>query len=430
MIKSLFFFHFSRFNFDHGMDAAFGEFRHVRESLREEIEGHEQTKVRLAHHQQLMETVTKVASSGVDEFNQLKRAYASEVALRKDYEQRLTTISPGFTPASAASASSSALEDSHQKAMAENISNVYLLPTLTGQSSFPASLPPCLFSSWADCGGSYILIFCCLLPVAVVVELGERLERSEYELAQSTQRANVAENNLDKIQAAASLALAEFSELKKKYTEEVIRRQEAEKVALESRAGDIKLAPSTGTETAEQLRRQLETEKQLRKLAENDVANITKQMNEKQGKQFDLMTVTELECKLESALKSLDFAKENLQKSEAEREDLEREVADLQTRAGISVGRAPPPPPPPPIFTTVPTSDNLKKKIGVLKEKLKGGEQKDDKLSKSSLPGGNMDSGLITLFFFYFFFCSRHQSPGYGRASGKAPEEKGGGCQV
>lgn len=352
----------------------------MRESLREEIEAHDQTKQRLSHQQQLMDTVTKgislpslfllssfshlsflfisfnsflffisfnsvsccltVAASGVEEFNQLKKAYAAEVALRKDYEQRHGAIIPS-------AATSRALEESQQKAMADNISNVYLLPTLT--------------------------------------ELGERLEKSEYELAQMTERAHIAEGNLEKIQGAAVLALGEFNQLKKTYAEEIIRRQEAEKAALELKtrldAAPAAAASSAGGDSVEQLKRQLETEKQLRKLAENDVSNITKQLNDKQGKQFDLMTVTELECKLESALKSLEFAKDNLQKTEAEKDQIQRELVDLQTRSGVAVGRAPPPPPPPPVFIAVPASDNLKKKIGVLKDKLKGGDEKDDRLS-------------------------------------------------
>ena len=78
----------------------------------------------------------------------------------------------------------------------------------------------------------------------------------------------------------------------RRYAEEVARRQEAEKVAMEfSIQGGGKASGKTG-DTVEELRKSVETERQLRKLAENDVHNMTKQLNEKQGRQFDLMTVT------------------------------------------------------------------------------------------------------------------------------------------
>ena len=66
--------------------------------------------------------------------------YASEVALRQEYEQRLATLSPTsvHSPTSAAVAR----ERSEQQTMNDNISNVYLIPTLTGMYSFPPTFPP------------------------------------------------------------------------------------------------------------------------------------------------------------------------------------------------------------------------------------------------------------------------------------------------
>jgi len=332
---------------------AFTEFKEVRLTLQAELDAHEQTKMRLKTTQRLMDTVKSIAAAGVEEYNTLKQEYARESAEKQELLFKLQQLQNNGSGNSSSPTNISGNNESNfqtfdkeqhkEKVMSEDISNVYLIPTLT--------------------------------------EMNERLENNEKEIAIANKRAAVAEANLERIQAAAVNALEEFNQLKKKYSEEFTRRQEAEKAALEYKmqCDGLQEKVSTGGgkkddhETLEKLRHQLETERQFRKLAENDVANLQKQLDQKQGKQFDLMTLTELEVKLENANRSLEASNQNCQRLENQCDALQKEVNELRSRMGESVPLfVPPPPPPPPVFVAVHAGENLKKRIGALKNKLQG----------------------------------------------------------